>query len=236
MAVFAKLRLEGVVQVEDKTRLDARESFAVGGDTITQVEIQPEASEAFIEVDATGTNPKSWFLDWQYSGTTRTVAVTVRLNGSTLPVTFVKGLNVLSVNEDMLFSDDEDLMRVDQDILKYVPEGRSSMLNYHRAAQEHIIDWFNQQGIWDTERNALVKDDFVDTSEVNKWSRNYTLHLIYLDLSNDVDDVWARRSNNWLSKAVEARDRSIIRVDIDGDGTIDDSDFADLTSLNLSRR
>ncbi len=235
MAIFGVLEFDPVVQANDKIRLSAKKSYASGeASAITLVRIEPEAGAGFIDV--TGTSSRDWFLDWQYADVAsadKVVSVEITTDGA--PVISTQSLRVLTAEDDNLFSDDSDLLQIDHDILRYVPEGKNSFLNYHRATKEHILDWFDQQGYTDFDGDKLTDAAFINKDELNKWSRNYTYHLILLDLSNDVEDVFKQQSDAWLTKALEARDRSYVRVDLDGDGTIDQGEFINLQTLDLVR-
>ncbi len=80
MAIFPNLKLEDIVQINDKTRLDASKSFTADEAAVTLVEIEPESAAGFIDITPTvATNSKQYFLDWSYSGTSRTVTVSVRI-------------------------------------------------------------------------------------------------------------------------------------------------------------
>lgn len=235
MAIFPVLDLENKVQVNDKTRLDATESFVSKDEAgITLVEIEPEAGSGF--VDVTGSSSSDWFLDWQYSGSSRTVTVTVRVTTDGSPVSHSETIEVLTVSDDNLYSDDRDLIASEPDILKWVPRGRSSFLNVHREAQKRIIEHFNNVGIWDNDNDRLTKDAIIDEKEVNDWSRFLTLSIIFQGISNDVEDVFSEKSIVYSRKAVQARDRSIIRIDQDGDGSVDEGERQNLTSLRLTRK
>lgn len=59
--IFPILNLEAKVQEGDKTRLDATQTFAVGGDEITLIEITPAKGENAIDVTA------DKYLDWAYA-------------------------------------------------------------------------------------------------------------------------------------------------------------------------
>ena len=141
--IFPVLELESVVQVNDRTRLNAGKTYISPDEAaITLIEIQPAASEAFIDVTS------NRYLDWQYS-TDGTAAVVVRVTtGSSGPTTFTKDLSVLSVADDKLFSADSELLPYEPNILDYVREGRNSFLDIHRASQDRILKWLDENRYW----------------------------------------------------------------------------------------
>lgn len=231
--IFGALELEDVVQVSDKTRLNATKSFiSKDNAAVTLVEIQPEASESFITV--TGTSYKDWYLDWAYSGATRTVTVSLRITAGTVS-TFTKSISVVTSASDYLFSSDQDLVALEPDILKWVPDGRASYLNVHRAAQKKIMDWLNESGIEDQSGNKLTKAALVDIDEVKSWSRDLTLSLIFKGLQNAVDDVFASKAKYYESESLKRQNRAKLRLDLDGDAVVDIGESINMISRDMVR-
>jgi hypothetical protein len=233
MAIFPVLETEDIVQEIDKTRLNAVKSFVSKGVTaITLVEIEPEAGYGFIDV--TGTSYKDWYLDWSYSGPSRSETISLRVTAGTTS-TITKTIQVLTAADDYLFSVDQDIMALEPDILKWCPEGKNSYLNIHREAQKKIIDWLDESGVTDTEGNKLTKEAVVDVSEVRSWSRYLTLSLIFRSIYNAVDDVFSDKSKYYETLAKKASDRAILRLDLDGDGEINLGEAIVVMSKDLVR-
>jgi hypothetical protein len=238
MSKFGVLKLEDVVQVDDKTRLDATGSYISKDESaLTVVEIEPEAGYGFVTV--TGTKAADWFLDWQYS-TAGTKTVSVRLTNLVLlvpdVVTFTKDIVVVTSATDYLFSADTDLLAYEDDILKYVKPGRNSWLNYHRRAQETIMKILNDKGYVDTSGDKFTKAALVDLDEVRLWSALITLSLIFENQSNAIDDIFGVKSKTYASKANDAGSKAILRIDVDGDAVIDQGEFLRPSSVSLVRR
>jgi hypothetical protein len=234
MAIFPNLELEDVVQVGDKTRLNSTKTFASKDEaSITLVEIEPESGNGFIDV--TGSGPRDYFLDWEYSGISRTVTVSVRVTTDGLPVTTTKTIEVLTASDDGLYSDDQDLISLESDILKWVREGRNSFLDFHRKAQFLILDFLNDIGVRDVDSKRITKDDIVDVLEVRKWSKYKTLALIFEDISNATDDVFAEKRRFYDSLAKSAFNKSVLRLDLNNDGVVEDSEGVSIYTGFLSR-
>ncbi len=234
MAIFADLELEKTIQINDKTRLNATKSFISKDEaTITLVEIEPEAASGF--VDVTGTTSADWFLDWQYTGATRTVTATTRITTDGAPISFTNTIEVVTAADDKLFSADNDLLPLESDILRWVPDGRNSFFNVHREAQELIIAWLDEQGYVDVDKNPLTKAAIVDLEEVRKWSTNLTLKLIFQSIKNSVDDVFAEKAKTYEGQEVFHRKRAILRVDLNNDGVVDDNEAVNFKSFDLIR-
>lgn len=223
MARFPIIENEAIVQVGDKTRIDATKSFATPDQqAISNVEIEPESGSGFIAVfDA---DSKKWFLDWVYSGVSRTVAVSVRVTtghgGNALSTTNTKALSVLTHSDDYLFSSDSDLIAKESDILKRVRPGRSSFLDVHRQAQTQILQWLDESGYRSSNGSKIIKTDLVDKSEVSAWSRDLVLHLLFQNFSNQRDDIFFQKSQYYKSEFENRRDRAVLAYDWNRDGQI----------------
>lgn len=235
MAIFPKVTVDQVIQIEDGFRIDATQTFISKDEAaITIVQIQPEATESFIDV--TGTKSKDWFLDWQYSGLSRTVDITVRVTTDGAPVDHVETISVVTATDDKLFSDDYNLLSKEEDILKWLPDGRTSFKYKHRQAQTMIIEDFNERGVVDDENNKLTKDAFVDIEEVRQWSLNMVLSLIFKDNSNVVGDVFDLKANDYMSEALTHKHRAFFRLDLDGDGSISSGENSPFRTVGLVRQ
>ena len=238
MAIFPKLRLDRVVQINDSTRLDATSTFISKDESaITLVEIQPEATESFVDVTSTGNNrERNWFLDWEYSGASRTVDVTVRVTTDGSPVTFTESISVLTAADDYLFSDDYDLLVKEEDITKWLPDGRTSFKYKHRQVQTMIVEDFNERGVVDTDGEKLTKAAFVEIDEVRQWSLNMVLSLIFKDNSNVVGDIYDQKANEYMSEALTHKHRAFYRLDLDGDGNISRGEQSPFRTVDIVRQ
>lgn len=232
--IFPVLEIEDIVQVGDQTRLSATKSFAGKDDEISKVEIQPEATESFIDV--TGDKSADWFLDWQYTGASRSVTVKVRVTVGEDTSELSKTMQVLTAADDKLFSADTDLIGIEPDILKYTPVGRASFLNIHRTAQTKILEGLDEAGIVDNAGNKITKAAVVDVTEVRAWSRDLVLHLIYKALINSVDDVFTKKMEFYASEVEKRKARAVLRLDLNGDGELGKSELVQTQSMELFRR
>ena len=219
--IFPNLECEAIVQVNDKTRLNGSKSFITPDESaITLVEIEPESGNGYINVTgAAPLDPLNWYLDWQYA-TNGTKTATIRVTTSGAPVTVTKTISVLSVVDDKLFSDDSDLIMHESEILRWVPVGRNSFKDMHRRAQQRILAWLDEKGHTDSSGARLTKASIVDVQEVKEWSIFLTLRMIFQSISNAVDDVFDKKAKYYESREAEARNRSALRYDYDGDGAI----------------
>lgn len=237
MPLFPVLETEALVQASDKTRLDASKSYGSGGATITKIEIRPDASAAFYDVTA------DQYLDWQYTkvdaADPETVTATVRINYVSVgePGTSVdKTLQVISAATDNLFSTDDELRKHEYDILKYVPAGRATFKDVHRRAQTLILDWLSKEGYVDDFGKRITKEKFRNLNEIQTWSAMLALQLIFEGLSNAIDDVFSEKAKRYAGLVSLYKDRSVIRLDLDESGTVEDHEGLDVRTAVVVRR
>lgn len=232
--IFGHLDIEAVVQIKDKTRLDASKSFSPkGSQPIDQVKISPEVGIAPIAI--TDANPKNWFLDWEYQ-TPGIKAVELEIKAGASTELFTYSIEVVTPDQDKLFSKDSDLIQFEPDILKWLPAGKSSYNNIHRNAQTLILDWLDSIRVWRTDGSKLTKADLSLSDDLKQLSIYMVLELIFMGISNQVDDVFLNKARAYAQKALLVQGRGRIQADFNGNGVLDKSDAADLRSFTLVRR
>ena len=235
--IFPHLDFEKIVQVNDKTRLDANRTFlSPSSNPIQVLEIQPEALENFYNV----TTAK--YLDWAYpldGEKVVTLRITTGVDNLTLdtPVEFEYSLEALSEEDDNLFSNDNELTQYEDDILKYIRKGRNSFLDKHRAAQSFIMSELDRRRIVNKDGTRLSKDQIKDIEEVKEWSRFYTLYIIFKGIGNAVDDIFGQKAMSYLKRSQEAQNFAVIRLDMNKDGEIDPrEEQLDIFTTDMVRR
>ncbi len=228
MAIFPTLELEKTLQVNDRTRLSGVKTYTVAEAAISLIEIEPDSGAGFFDVTSTK------YLDWEYS-TDGTKTITLRVTTDGSPVTSSKTLEVLSVADDKLFSADNELLSYEPNILSWTREGRNSFLDVHRASQDRILKFLDQNGFWDENGDPLTKADIINIDEFQDWSKFMTLRLIFEGLSNAIDDIFHEKAVRYRKMELEARDRAKYRVDLNNDGDVDDDEGFDFRSIQLSK-
>lgn len=229
--IFPNLELEPIVQVNDRTRLNALKSFVTPDeDSITNIEIDPDGTEGLISVGTTDS-----FLDWEYSAS-GTYTVTCRVTTSSASAEFTDTVSVVTEASDKLFSTDDDLKLHEPDILKWTEEGRNTFKNMHRRAQKLILEYLRREGFRDNLGEPLTKDAVVDIEDVKQWSTFIVLRLIMDGLSNAEDDVFYAKSKYYKGKEVEWRKTALLQIDVDGDGVVDDDEGIDTAYSFVARR
>lgn len=226
------LHCEKVLQVKDLTRFDASRSILVKGsaDPINSVKIKLGASGPEIEVF--NAQPKNWFVDYAFNDPGAT-EITLTVASASESASVTETINILTAEEDALFSGDADLISLESDIMKWLPNGRSSFLDLHRKSQSLIVDWVNRQGYRDDKGDKFTKAAFKDNSDVNLWSVYTTLKLFFMGVQNATDDVFKKKADYYHKLEIEARDRAILDLDMDGDGEVDKHEGPDIRSGRL---
>lgn len=227
--IFPILKLENVIQVNDKTRLDGTKSYVTPDEAaITLVEIEPEAGAGFYDVTL------DRFLDWQYSSDgEKTVTIRIATDGA--PISSTKTIPAITSEDDHLFSSDEQLTAHEPNILDYVRAGRNSFLDIHRSSQDRILNWLDEHRIVDINGSRLTKEAIVNIEEVSNWSKYMTLKTIFEGLSNSVGDVFSVKSKTYEELEVMAKNKSQVRLDLNGDGEQDPTAY-DLRSFTIRRK
>lgn len=234
--IFPNLECEPVVQIGDRTRLSAIKTYASKGETITKVEIQPDAAESFIQVSAVPLKAQDFFTDWEYdSAGTKTVTVKVN-GGSPSEVSKSFDLEVVDAATDMLFASDSDLTQDEPMILQWVKPGRNSFNNIHREVQKQILDLLNRKGYRTTSGGMITKANVVDHEQVREMAKYLALHLIFSGASNQVGDVFSLKAQEYRSKFNTVSGRQIIGLDLNGDSAVDVGEGVNLSSARLIRR
>lgn len=230
MSIFIKSINEAVVQVKDKTRIDVSGIFTQGV-TITDVTIKPETSESAISVY--NADSSKWYLDWAYS-TAGNKTITVTATDGVTPESETYNIEILSKDDDNLYSSDAELYQIESELKKYLPVGKNSYLYAHREAQQRILSYLDRKRIWNEDGSVLNKDQ-LNLSDVKRWSIYETLLIIYEDLVVQVGDKFKDKVLKYTELRNIERDRGAVRIDLDSNGTIDSGETLELKSFIMKR-
>lgn len=233
--IFPIIECDDLVQLNDKFRIDCTKSYISKGEpAVTLVEIEPHTGDGFIAVTGSPVLSKNWYLDWQYASA-GTKTATVRITTSGAPVTFTKTIEAITSVTDKLFSSDQDLVSKEHNILKYVPEGRSSFKYIHREAQKQILEWLYTNGYRKYDGSRITVDEVIETENIKYWSMNLALRLIFQDISNQPDDVFDKKSKLYQNDEHKWRENIALKFDLDGDGIQGANEGFNMTSRGLIR-
>jgi len=227
--IFGKLQLESTIQENDKTRLNGLDSFiTVDEAAITLMRIKPSATDSFIDVTS------NKYLDWSYSSeATETVELEITTDGA--PSVFTKTISVISSATDRLFSNDSDLVEIEDDILNYIRKGRNSFLDKHRQSQKRIMDSLDRRRLFKTDGTKLPKEEILGLEEIKQWSTYLTLQIIFESLRIEPNDVFTSKANHYAGLAGQTETSVVIRLDENADSE-QDSVNINLQTGRLLRR
>jgi hypothetical protein len=230
MAIFPHLDLEPVVQVFDRTRLDATKSFVTPDATITLLEIKPITGASFVDV----TEDK--YLDWQY-GFAGSVTVTCRVTTSaSASAEFSETISVVTPALDNLFSTDSDLKLHEPDIMKWTEDGRNSFNNIHRRAKKLMLEYLRREGYVDVFGVPYTENAIKDIEEVRQWVTFIALRIIFEGISNSTEDVFNQKAKRYSEMEIKWRSIALLRLDTDGDGELTEGEGIDTRSCFVARR
>jgi hypothetical protein len=222
--IFPNLSVEKTLQVKDATRLDARKSIYRDIANVKDVEISPEndglGDPQYVSVYESG-DFQLWYLDYLYE-TDGEKEITLRIT-DIADVTKVTSETITVVTEesDALFSKDKDIVEAEPDVMRYLPEGKTSYLYAHRESQRRILAFLDENRIWKNDETRFTKDEIVDVEEFVHWSRFLTLHMIYTQKIVSIEDFFSFKADEYKGLMNSARGRATLRLDKNGDGVVD---------------
>ena len=116
-----------------------------------------------------------------------------------------------------------------------VKNGRNTFLSEHRQARDNILDYLDEQRIWDQDGNRLTKDALTAAEDLKAWAKYETLVIIAEGNSNAIDDIFGDKARRWSVKRDESRSRGALRLDRDGDDITDEVKLDNRTSALIRR-
>lgn len=219
------------VQISEKVRIDVSKTFAFSGRSISTIVVKPEHDkDPSYDVTSAG------FLDIAYdSAGDKTIHVTLTLdNGDTIAL--AKSITVVSEATENLFSSDSELISHEPDIMNYLPEAYCDFRYVHRLTQNRILAILDERGVTDNDGNRIVAADVKDIEECNDWSKFLALQYIHESLSNSIDDIFHEKAMRYRLMVKEASNRAFLRLDYDGDGTLESTERGSAVTGRLVRR
>ena len=200
--IFAKIVTEGTIREKDKTRLDFSSSFS-NGDPITSAGVSIDAGTSIDVLE-------QMYLDYEFTAGDHTIELTI--TDGTLTSVESLPIHVLAESDDIIFSNDSDLVAMEDDILKYVRDGRATFIDKHRIARDLILDELDANRIFKEDGSRYTAADVADIDDFRKWSIYLTLQLIYSSNSTQSDDFFEMKAKKYEDLVEEARGRSFFRL------------------------
>jgi hypothetical protein len=239
--IFPIIECDEVVQLNDKFRISAFNSYKTPNEPVwDSVEIEPYAGAGFIDVtgDVSKPNPnRFWFLDFQYD-TAGVKVVSLRITIGLSVVTVTKNVTAVTEATDNLFSTDQLLKEQQSDIFRLLPDGKASFKYKHRAAQNFILDWLWNNGFYKSVGNGaepFLKTDIVDIDFISDWSTFVTLRMLYEENQSQGGDIFRQKAGDFLNKEERAREKCLLKIDTNGNGTLEVNEGAQIASRRLER-
>lgn len=235
--IYPVVEVDNITQVGEIVRINAIKSFKTPDElALTAVKIQPSASDLFYSVGEL-TDAQTWILDWVYE-TAGTKTITIRLEIGATIKDITTSLVVKTSTEEKLFCKDVDLIPHEQDIMKWVPAGRSTWNFIFRRAQQRIMNEIDKQRIFDIDGNKLTLDAVMDVSELKDWSIYMSLAMIFQGLSNQKDDVFMDKAIMYEKKQFEYMQftMNMLRLDYNKDGVMTKADNIGFRSTGVFKR
>lgn len=235
MAIFGIIKSDDKVFTGDKIRYDFSQSFVTpdtGFAATGSHQVSFDSGVTYIDISA------KKYVDYIYTSA-GTKIVTLKLTDSTAitPViqTFTKSIVCLDLTTAKLFSKDNDLYQFEPDIDAYLPKKYSSWNMIHKQAQEWIVDWLDEQGIYKSDESLYVAADIINSQQVKQLSIYKVLEIIFEGNSNIAGDIFSIKRDKYRALVVEKSNRSYLRLDYDGDGIQDVSERVNMVSGTLTR-
>lgn len=222
--IFGLIECDAKYQIGEKVRINYSKSYNVPNVDFTVALLKPSASD--IDYAPTSlTDRDTFFIDWIYT-TAGTKTITLSLNDGSGLVTVTKDIEIVSAATDALFSTDADLIPHEDDILKWLPDGRSSWNYMHRKAQDLILKELYKSRIYADDGSMLTSAEVIDVNEVKEWSLFKTLEMIMNFTSNKPDDVFRQKAQYYGSKEHEWMNYALnsLKLDFNKDGELTDSE------------
>lgn len=231
MSVFIVVVNDSIVQLGDKTRFDLTKSFCakplVTSTFIKQIDVKPEPTSAWIKihdslVPAEKLPIKDWFFDWIYldktGATDDTQTFEVRFTDiNDDEYTATRDFTLLTEVQDRLFSNDQDLIAHEPDVLKWIPDGRSSWNYVHRRVQGRLLSYLFEKGYKNTNNTPFTKTQILELYDVKEWSTFMALKIIFGSVINSKDDVFLQKAKFYENLEGKAN-KTDFRIDLNSDG------------------
>lgn len=224
--IHISINSENIVQVNDKTRIDISKTFHTS-ESIKKIEVRPEVGadliEVFDSVTMSDIRQDSLRVDWVYQtpGSESIEVVVTRDDDTTKSET--KSIEILSIEQDKLFSNDDHLRALESEIERFLPEGKDSFNYLHRVAQNQILETLYDRGLVDINGDRLTKENIVQTKDLEQWSKFLVLTLIFEDMVVSPDDIYAQKAGMYRGYAQTASNsKPFIKIDKALDGNIED--------------
>ena len=207
-----KVITDKVVYLNETALIDCSKFYFIDeNDSLLSLEINAAPSYGGL---VTITNSKKVVITGESVGLFTGVSVIESNLGDSASVTFE--YTVIDKETLSLFCEEEDLKMIEPDIMNYLPYGYTAWTREIVQANKEILDWLFIRGIVKEDGTSYVATDLNNTEEVRRWATYLTLSRIFESLSNQVDDVFSRKSKKYSDTSEKLSAMSIINLKQDG--------------------
>ncbi len=216
---FPNLIKEEIIQIADLTRFDMSKTFVTPDEVLEKVEIsfdQVNYFDVYVE-----DYPEKWVFDYAFdTAATQPVYVKVTTDLGSTEKEF--SIEVISEEDDNLFSTDANLFAEETELKRYIPKGKSSFKYAHRLAQRNILRFLDGAGLRNVYGVPFTAAQLKDNTYIREFSIYETLMLIFEDQRVKGNDSFLEKKKAYHDRYVEAKRTAAIRLDFDEDGEVDE--------------
>jgi len=182
--------------------------------------------KALSVIDSTKNLKRSGFIqwerelsDWVSTAINEKDRYFVRVSANIDFTAVIDGLNIV-------FSDDNDLIKLERRIMKQLAKGDKSFIAYHESALEEIIQRYRNSGNNKRKEGTsllekITKWDILDIENLRQASKFLTMAKIMFDVSEQNEDKYYQKFHDYMGQFGEAFRLNIQRLDKNDDGKID---------------
>ena len=231
MSIFGVIKSDDNVFTGDKLRIDVSGSFLAPALVFATIshEISVDSGVTWYNI----TDKK--YVDWIFT-TAGTKTISVRIS-TTEPASqiFTKDVTVLNLATANLFSLDFDLYAHEPEIDNYRPKKWSSWNMIHKRAQDWIIDFLDEKGIFAEDGSKYTVSDILDKQQVKQLSTYKALQFIFEGNSNVAGDLFGIKAAKYEQLSNTKASRSQLALDFNKDTVSTVSERTNLQTILVRR-
>lgn len=206
------------------------------------VEYYSDSGWSQLEVsDDTKALARNGFISWERPTDSAEIAVAsktqhwIRLssNDDISAVTF-QAINLVLADDNDIIQEVPALIDAD-----FYPEGQTSHILQHAATKNYILSRLKYKGYikWDsTNGDQNINEwDILDIYEFRQAATYHAVSQIYLGLSDDLDDQYWVKYQEYQKKFDQAFNNGLTTIDLDNDGQVDTVEKRAIKSIRWGR-
>lgn len=212
---------EQTVRVNDSFLIDCSRSLCFDGSQVDTISIIPESGADTIEIfnnqtelefGETVEDTKDYIWLYKTPGV-KELTVIVTKGEDSEQETY--SITVLSKEDDVNFSNDNDLRVHESKIDTFLRTGKTSFINLHREVKAEILRDINSK------YKDIEFENIFNKNELIAWSKYRVLELIYESDITNLDDLHIDKRNTYKDLVSTAKSQAVILLDTDLNGEAD---------------